>query len=76
MIFLEKGSHIFLIVCILIVIYLWMRLYIGVVKDWRDSSLPKFVEKAFVSFFLVGPCILLLAIIIGVIYIFVTADDS
>ena len=57
-----------------------MRVYLWALKDWRDgssfSSLPKFIEKGFINFVLVGPCIFLFAMIIGVIYVFVTADES
>ena len=79
-IFLRKGSCIFLIVFFLFIIYLLMRVYRWILKDWRDgssfSSLPKFIEKGVISFFLVGPCIFSFAMIIGVIYVLVTADES
>lgn len=79
-IFLRKGSYIFLIVFFLFIIYLLMKVYWWVLKDWRDgssfSSFPKFIEKGVISFILVGPCIFSFAMIIGVIYVFVTADES
>lgn len=79
-IFLRKGSYIFLIVFFLFIIYFLMRFYWGILKDWREgssfSSLPKFVEKGIVSFFLIGPCIFAFSVIIGVIYVLFTADES
>lgn len=79
-IFLRKASYLFLIVVFTITSYLLIRFYSGVVKDWRSgssfSSMPKFIEKAFVSFFLVGPCVLMFAFIIGIIYTIFTVDES
>jgi hypothetical protein len=57
-----------------------MRVYRWVLKDWREGSSfsrpPKFIEKEFISFVLVGPCIFSFAMIIGIIYVFVTVDES
>ncbi len=79
-IFLRKASYLFAIAFFTIISYLLIKFYSGVVKDWHSSSsfsdLPKFVEKGIVSFFLVGPCILMFAFIIGIIYILFTVDES
>lgn len=80
LVFLRKGSNVFLIVTFLFFIYLLMKAYLGMVRDWREgysfSSLPKFIEKGMISLFLVGPCIVMAAMIIGVLYVLFTADDS
>lgn len=77
---LRKASYFFLMIVAALLIYFLLKFFLGVAKDWRKGSyysdVPRWIEKGFVSLFLVGPSIFFLISIVFLIFTLITVDDS